>query len=181
MTNPSKMIIIHFGQHAAYSRFHACDCLSRGIGAVGSAFEWHSKGRGFESLMLHMNVGIKGNIRFTVDQQGSAREMGSGALDVLATPKMIAMLEKAAWESVQPYLEEGCGTVGTLMNVTHEAATPLGMKVTCTSELVAVDGKKLTFRVEAFDEKGRIGGGTHERFVVNNQRFQSKTDQKNEG
>ena len=125
-----------------------------------------------------MNTGIKGNVIFTVDQKGSAREMGSGALDVLATPKMIAMLEKAAWESVQPYLEEGCGTVGTFMNVTHEAATPLGMKVTCTSELVAIDGKKLTFRLEAFDEKGRIGGGTHERFIVNNQKFQSKTDQK---
>lgn len=126
-----------------------------------------------------METGIKGEVVFTVDASGSAREMGSGALDVLATPKMIAMLEKAAWESVQPFLEEGFGTVGTLMNVTHEAATPFGMKVTCTSELVAIDGKKLTFCVEAFDEKGRIGGGQHERFIVNNDRFQSKTDLKN--
>lgn len=126
-----------------------------------------------------MKTGIKGRVTFTVDKSGSAKEMGSGALDVLATPKMIAMLEKAAWESVQPFLEEGCGTVGTMMHVTHDAATPIGMKVICTSELTAVDGKKLIFRVEAFDAKGRIGGGTHERFIINDQKFQKKTDEKN--
>lgn len=125
-----------------------------------------------------METGIKGQVVFTVDEAGCAKEMGSGALLVLATPKMIAMLEKAAWESVQPFLEDGCGTVGTLMNVTHEAATPLGMQVTCKSVLTDVSGKKLTFEVEAFDETGRIGGGLHERFIVNNERFQSKTDGK---
>ena len=125
-----------------------------------------------------METGIKGQVVFTVDENGSAKTMGSGALDVLATPKMIAMLEKAAWESVQPFLEEGSGTVGTLMNVTHDAATPLGMQVRCCSELTAVDGKKLTFSVEAFDERGRIGGGTHERFIINNERFQNKTNAK---
>ncbi len=127
-----------------------------------------------------LETGIKGQVEFTAEESGSAKAMGSGALDVLATPKMIAMLEKAAWESVQPYLEEGCGTVGTLMNVSHDAATPLGMKVTCTSELVEIDGKKLVFQVEAFDEKGHIGGGMHERFIVNNERFQSKTNSKRE-
>lgn len=125
-----------------------------------------------------LETGIKGQVEFIADESGSAKIMGSGALDVLATPKMIAMLEKAAWESIQQYLEEGCGTVGTLMNVTHDAATPLGMKVCCTSELVEIDGKKLVFKVEAFDEKGHIGGGMHERFVVNNEKFQSKTDGK---
>ena len=125
-----------------------------------------------------METGIKGQVEFIVDESGSAKVMGSGALDVLATPKMIAMLEKAAWESVQPYLEAGQGTVGTLMNVTHDAATPLGMKVTCVSELVQIEGKKLSFQVEAFDEKGRIGGGAHERFIVDNKKFQDKTDQK---
>jgi predicted thioesterase len=125
-----------------------------------------------------LETGIKGQVEFIADESGSAKEMGSGALAVLATPKMIAMLEKAAWESVQPYLEDGCGTVGTLMNVTHDAATPLGMKVCCTSELVEVDGKKLVFKVEAFDEKGHIGGGMHERFIVNNEKFQAKTDGK---
>ena len=125
-----------------------------------------------------METGIKGQVLFTVDESCSAKTMGSGALDVLATPKMIAMLEKAAWESVQPYLEEGCGTVGTLMNVTHDAATPLGMQVRCVSELTAIEGKKLTFSVEAFDERGHIGGGTHERFIINNEKFQNKTNAK---
>lgn len=125
-----------------------------------------------------METGIKGQVVFTVDEEGSAKAMGSGALLVLATPKMIAMLEKAAWESVQPFLEEGCGTVGTLMNVTHEAATPLGMQVTCESELIAAEGKKLTFKVQAFDEAGRIGGGLHERFIVQNDRFQEKANRK---
>lgn len=126
-----------------------------------------------------MEPGIKGKVEFIADESCSAKTMESGALDVLATPKMIAMLEKAAWTCVQPYLEEGCGTVGTLMNVTHDAATPLGMKVTCECELTAVDGKKLVFQVEAFDEKGHIGGGVHERFIVNNEKFQNKTDRKN--
>ena len=125
-----------------------------------------------------METGIKGQVVFTVEESCSAKTMGSGALNVLATPKMIAMLEKAAWESVQPYLEDGCGTVGTQMNVSHDAATPLGMQVTCTSLLTAIDGKKLTFQVEAFDEKGHIGGGMHERFIVNNEKFQARTDAK---
>ena len=125
-----------------------------------------------------MEPGIRGEVIFTVEESGSAKTMGSGALDVLATPKMIAMLEKAAWESVQPYLEEGCGTVGTWMNVTHDAATPLGMQVRCTSELTAVDGRKLSFRVEAFDERGPIGQGTHERFIIRNESFQNKTNAK---
>ena len=125
-----------------------------------------------------MDIGIKGQVEYIVEINGSAKAMESGALDVLATPKMIALLEKAAWESVQPYLEDGCGTVGTKMDVTHDAATPLGMKVTCVSELIDIDGKKLTFIVEAFDERGHIGGGLHERFIVNNQKFQEKTNKK---
>ena len=127
-----------------------------------------------------MEPGIKGSVEFVVNVAKSARVVGSGALDVLATPVMIAMMEKAAWESVQPELEEGSGTVGTLMNVTHDAATPLGMKVTCQSELVAVEGRKLKFKVTAFDEKGPIGGGEHERFIVNNDKFPVKTNAKAE-
>ena len=125
-----------------------------------------------------LKTGIKGEVVFTADETGSAKTMGSGTLDVLATPKMIAMLEKAAWESVEPYLEEGCGTVGTLMNVTHDAATPLGMQVRCVSELSEIDGKRLLFRVEAFDETGHIGGGVHERYIIVNERFQKKADSK---
>lgn len=100
--------------------------------------------------------------------------MGSGALDVFATPAMIALMEKTAWESVQPYLEEGSGTVGTLMNVKHVAASPVGMKITCETELTKVDGRALTFSVKAFDEAGLIGEGEHERFIVYNENSRQK-------
>ena len=76
------------------------------------------------------------------------------------------------------YLEEGCGTVGISLKVTHDAPTPLGMEVTCESELVKVDGRKLTFELKAYDEKGTIGKGTHERFIVNDVKFQEKADGK---
>ena len=125
-----------------------------------------------------METGIKGYAETTVSETISAKAMGSGALDVLATPAMIALMEKAAWTSVQPYLEEGDGTVGILMNITHDAPTPLGMKVHCESELIAVDGRKLKFTVAAFDEKGCIGNGTHERFIIKSEKFQTKANEK---
>ena len=113
-----------------------------------------------------LTVGIKGKEEIVVTDANSAKTMGSGTLDVFATPAMIALMEKTAWKSVAPYLEEGCGTVGTLLNVTHDAPTPLGMKVWCESELTEIDGRRLVFSVAAFDETGKIGGGRHERFVT---------------
>ena len=106
-----------------------------------------------------LTVGIKGKEEIAVTDANSAKTMGSGTLDVFATPAMIALMEKTAWKSVAPYLEEGCGTVGTLLNVTHDAPTPLGMKVWCESELTEIDGRRLVFSVAAFDETGKIGGG----------------------
>ena len=99
-----------------------------------------------------LTVGIKGKEEIVVTDANSAKTMGSGTLDVFATPAMIALMEKTAWKSVAPYLEEGCGTVGTLLNVTHDAPTPLGMKVWCESELTEIDGRRLVFSVAAFDE-----------------------------
>jgi len=125
-----------------------------------------------------MEVGIKGKAEFVVTEALAAKQVGSGALNVLATPMLVAGMEEAAWTSVQPYLDDGCGSVGTKMDMTHDAATPVGMKVTCISELVAVDGRKLTFRLEAFDEKGPIGKGVHERFIIENEKFQKRTDAK---
>ena len=125
-----------------------------------------------------LEVGLKGHQEMTVTDQFTAKTMGSGVMDVFATPAMIALMEKTAWESVQPYLEEGNGTVGTLMNVKHVAASPVGMKITCETELVKVDGRALTFTVKAFDEAGLIGEGEHERFVVFNDKFQAKADAK---
>lgn len=125
-----------------------------------------------------MEIGIKGEAKLTVTNEVSAKTMGSGALDVLATPEMVALMEKAAWTSVQPYLEEGQGTVGISMNITHDAPTPLRMQVTAKSTLTAIDGRKLKFTLEAFDEKGKIGQGEHERFIINSEKFQAKANAK---
>lgn len=125
-----------------------------------------------------LEAGIKGRDTVQVVRENTAAVVGSGMLEVFATPMMIALMEKTACESVAPYLQEGQGSVGTELNVKHVAATPVGMTVTCETELVEVDGRRLVFRVEAYDEVGLIGTGTHERFVVNNEKFQSKTDAK---
>lgn len=127
-----------------------------------------------------LEIGIRGKQEIMADASNSAKAMGSGTLDVLATPAMIALMEKTAWMSVADELEEGCGTVGTSLNVAHSAPTPLGMRVTCESELTGVDGRKLSFHVKAYDEKGVIGEGTHERFIIQNEKFQKKADSKKE-
>lgn len=125
-----------------------------------------------------LTAGIKGREETIVSEANSAKTMGSGTLNVFATPAMTALMEETAWKSVAPYLEEGCGTVGTLLNITHDAPTPFGMKVWCESELVEVDGRRLVFQVTAYDEKGKIGGGRHERFIIQNEKFQAKADKK---
>lgn len=125
-----------------------------------------------------LTEGIKGYSELTVTEEMAAKNVGSGTLMVFATPAMIALMEKTAWESVQPELEEGSGTVGTALNVKHVAATPMGMKVTCETELTKVEGRALTFSIKAYDEAGLIGEGTHERFVVYNEKFQAKADAK---
>lgn len=125
-----------------------------------------------------LEVGIKGKDTVEVVYENTATAVGSGVLEVFATPMMIALMEKTACNSVIPYLEEGDGSVGTELNVKHVAATPIGMTVTCESELIEVDGRRLVFKVEAYDEVGLIGKGTHERFIVNNEKFQSKTNKK---
>lgn len=125
-----------------------------------------------------LEKGIKGVQEVTVDENNTAKALGSGSLQVFATPAMIALMEKTAWMSVAPYLEEGSGTVGTLLNVKHTAPTPVGMKVACETELIEVDGRRLVFSVKASDETGVIGEGTHERFIIQNEKFQSKADAK---
>ena len=126
-----------------------------------------------------LETGIKGHKELMVTPDKTAKAMGSGALDVFATPCMIALMENTAFESVQAELEEGCGTVGTALNVKHVAATPVGMKVTCETELIKVDGRALTFLVKAYDACGLIGEGEHERFIISEEKFQAKTDAKN--
>ena len=125
-----------------------------------------------------LKEGITGHQETTVTVENTAKTMKSGTLDVFATPAMIALMEQTAYESVAGELEEGYGTVGTMLNVKHVSATPLGMKVTCESTLTKIDGRALTFEVKAFDERGLIGEGTHERFLVQNEKFQAKANNK---
>ena len=127
-----------------------------------------------------LTIGIKGREEVMVTEENTAKAMGSGTLDVFGTPAMTALMEMTAWKSVAPFLEDGDGTVGTLLQITHDAPTPLGMKVFCESELLEIDGRRLVFHVAAFDAKGKIGEGRHERFVINNERFAAKAEKKRE-
>ena len=125
-----------------------------------------------------LEAGIKGKKVSGVTEHNTAKAMGSGTLEVFATPAMVALMEGCAYESVLPFLEEGTGTVGTALNIRHVSATPVGMKVVCESELVKVDVRELTFNIKVFDEKGLIGEGEHQRFVVYNEKFQEKANNK---
>ena len=125
-----------------------------------------------------MTAGMKGKAETVVTETNTAKAMGSGTLDVFATPAMVALMEEAAWKCVAPELEPGMGTVGTLMNVQHTSATPLSMHVTAECELTEVDNRRLVFTVKAFDEVGPIGSGTHERFIVKDEKFVAKANAK---
>ena len=127
-----------------------------------------------------LTIGIKGREEVMVTEENTAKAMGSGTLDVFATPAMTALMEMTAWKSVAPFLEDGDGTVGTLLQITHDAPTPLGMQDICESALLEIDGRRLVFHVAAFDAKGKIGEGRHERFVINNERFAAKAEKKRE-
>ena len=125
-----------------------------------------------------IDKGIKGRREQTVTPEMSAARIGSGLVEVFATPMMVALIEQTCLESVLPQLEEGQGTVGTLVNVSHVSATPVGMRVWCDSELVEVDRRRLVFKVKAYDECGLIGEGTHERFIIDNAKFMEKLNSK---
>ncbi|MCF0230241.1 MAG: thioesterase family protein [Parasporobacterium sp.] len=125
-----------------------------------------------------LKPGIKNEKTIIVTPELSAAAVGSGLLNVFATPSMIALMEGCAHESIARYLEEGFGSVGISLDIRHVAATPVGMKVRCESELTEADGKMLTFEVKAYDEAGLIGEGIHRRCIVNNEKFQTRTDAK---
>ena len=130
---------------------------------------------------MSVTVGLKGRAEAVVSEANTAQAACSGALPVFGTPFMCALMEEAAWKSVASHLEEGQSTVGTRLNVSHDSATPVGMKVWAESEITEVDGKRLVLKVAAFDEKGPIGQGTHERFIISDDRFLAKTAKKLEG
>lgn len=123
---------------------------------------------------MAIEIGIKGIAEALVEKEDTAQVVGSGDLLVYATPCMVALMEGAACESIAPLLSEGESSVGISMNVAHTSATPVGMEVRAESEVTAVDGKKITFQIVAYDEAGEIGRATHERFVIKAERFLEK-------
>lgn len=130
---------------------------------------------------MSVTVGMKARVEDVVTERNTAICAGSGTLPVFATPFMCALMEKAAWMAIAPGLEDGDSSVGTKLSISHQSATPVGLKVWAESEVTAVDGKRIEFTVTAGDEKGLIGSGTHERFIVTDQRFLLKTARKLEG
>ncbi|MBR6562934.1 MAG: thioesterase family protein [Clostridia bacterium] len=118
---------------------------------------------------------IKATVNEAVTENNTAKSVGSGSLNVYATPAMLALIEKAACVALEGVLSEEETSVGTLLNVKHLAATPVGMNVSATAELIERDGRRLVFNVSASDECGVIGEGIHERFIVLSERFTEKT------
>jgi len=118
--------------------------------------------------------GLRGEARLVVTEEDTAQHLGSGNVAVLATPRMIALMENASVKAVDHLLPSGQATVGSEIRVRHLAATPQEMEVTVRSELVEVEGRRLTFKVEAFDEREKIGEGTHIRFIIDLDRFREK-------
>ncbi|MGQ9517116.1 MAG: thioesterase family protein [Anaerolineae bacterium] len=122
--------------------------------------------------------GLHAEYTLIVAQEHTARHLGSGDVDVLATPEMVRMMERAAVMAVDQLLPDGYCTVGVRVDISHKAPTPVGMKVTARAELIAMDGRRLTFRVVAQDERGVIGEGIHERAIIALERFARKVKEK---
>ena len=129
---------------------------------------------------MPLPTGLKGHAETLVTDQNTAAAVGSGSLPVFATPMMAALMEKAATAALEGCLEEGQGSVGTHLDLSHDAATPVGMKVWAEAQLTAIEGRALTFAVAAFDEAGPIGKGTHTRFLIREESFLAKANQKAE-
>ena len=129
-------------------------------------------------MTRELKAGMKGRAETVVVPENTAQAVGSGLVPVFATPHMIALMENAAVNAVQAQLAAGEGTVGTRLDVTHDAATPVGMNVWAEAELTAVEGRKLTFAVAAFDAREQIGGGTHERFIIQTEKFLARVEAK---
>lgn len=121
-----------------------------------------------------LRPGISHKVSMVVSVNESAIHVGSGSLQVFSTPSMIALMEKAALEAVAGYLEEGKGTVGSLVNVSHIRPSPIGAEIICVARLDEIEGRKLKFSVEASDANGPIGSGIHERYIIDELMFMSK-------
>jgi predicted thioesterase len=138
-------------------------------------------GKEMEKHMDNLRTGLKGSVELTVGEEHTAPSVGSGAIHVLGTPVMINLMEAAALAAAEHLLPGGHQSLGIHLDVSHLAATPVGMKVKATAEVTAVEGNRITFRVEAHDEADIIGEGTHERIVVNVERFDKRVRRKAAG
>ena len=123
---------------------------------------------------MEISVGLTAEVGTLVEAEDTALSVGSGDLRVYATPCMVALMEGAACEALQGFLSNEQTTVGTEISVSHLSATPVGMEVTAKATVTSVEGKVITFSVEAFDEAGKIGEGTHKRCIINSQKFLDK-------
>jgi len=129
--------------------------------------------------MDKLEPGLTGQAQTNVTEANTALKIGSGSVPVFATPMLVALMEIAAINSIDGFLPGGMTTVGTKINISHTAATPVGMTVKAHARLVEVDRKRLVFEVSAIDESGEVGKGRHERFVVDLEKFISKAKEKN--
>lgn len=168
--SPINLLVISFSviNYVVRVRVHA--------GCVDAHFFLYLYTRKTSTNMLEL--GIKGRQEEIVTENLTASHIGSGTVRVFATPMMIALMEHTSQVSVKPYLEEGQETVGTRVDVSHISSTPIGLKVWCESEVIEIDRRRIVFKVAAYDEKGLIGEGTHERFVIDVAKFQAKTEEK---
>ncbi len=124
---------------------------------------------------MEIKPGMKATVYSEVEREDTALEVGSGSLLVYATPCMVALMEGAACEAIQEALDEGQTTVGTALNISHISATPVGLEVHAEAIVTAAEGKIITFEIHAYDEVGEIGKGTHQRAIVNTQKFLDRT------
>lgn len=127
-----------------------------------------------------IEMGATGHAEALVAEQNTAIAAGSGTLPVFGTPFMAALMEAAAVAALAPHMAEGESSVGTRLDISHDAATPIGMSVRAEAEVTGAEGRKITFAVRAFDSAGQIGGGTHERFIIDAERFLSKAQNRKE-
>lgn len=127
---------------------------------------------------MDIRIGEKHSVTVEVTDKITAASMRSGSLPVLATPFMVALMEQAASELCDKFTDEGITTVGTALNISHLAATCVGAAVTAQAEVTDFDGRKISFTVEAYDNAGLIGKGTHERFTVKTDKFMLKAQER---
>ncbi len=123
-------------------------------------------------------IGRVGELSCTVSEQNTAAAAGSGLMPVFATPQLVALMEGAACEALKGILPEGNTSVGTRIDVQHTSATPIGMRVWAKATLTAVDGRRYSFAIEAFDDAGSVGMATHERVAIDPERFMKKVENK---